>query len=237
MPAPSPRSEAPSWRSPTSLLGSPASASFRARDQPHASRTDKPHDNWRATLICCHVVQAGTLLRHAQPLSIATSQHKPARAVGPGDNTSAAKPSLLSSSFKREQASVLSTDWVPGHHLILTPNQLMRSNQAASAMASLAECPSLAPLLQTQRGSPLQQLVTTGRCHRRWKESPCRTGDQPPSATHRADRTLPLSSPLHQHHSSPSECPAPFETPAKPARQGQRRQLDVDPDELPPQHT
>ncbi|SYW79131.1 uncharacterized protein UBRO2_02815 [Ustilago bromivora] len=127
MPTQAASSNAPSWRRGRQVGAGPQPVPAHGLREHHANRKDKdkPDDNWRAH---AHPITGSTRLHpgsssRSQPLSISTPYD---RAV-PTSSTSArssspSKPSLLSSSLKREKPGMLDADWVPGHHPHPDPN-------------------------------------------------------------------------------------------------------------------
>ncbi|SJX60375.1 uncharacterized protein SRS1_11689 [Sporisorium reilianum f. sp. reilianum] len=108
-------SDAPSWRRPYQPSAPPQPV------HTHAQRKEKEkatNDNWRAH---AHPVAGSSTpilpsSTHSQPLSISTPHNRNARVLASSEHPSGPQPSLLSSSLKREKASLLDADWVPGHH-------------------------------------------------------------------------------------------------------------------------
>ncbi|TKY90566.1 hypothetical protein EX895_000564 [Sporisorium graminicola] len=113
-------SDAPSWRRPNQPNPPSQPVLSHVQRDNHTQRKDKEkaQDNWRAH---AHPVAGPSRQHHhssthSQPLSISNPHNKTTRGSALSEHPSEARSSLLSSSFKRENASVFDADWVPGHH-------------------------------------------------------------------------------------------------------------------------
>ncbi len=119
MPVHSSSSDAPNWRrgghksSLSPPYPAPAPVPVHREHLAHRKDKDRAQDNWRAH---AQPITASTKPHHdtaarSQPMSISPSNGKRDAA-----SSSSSKPSLLSTSRKRDKANMLDADWIPGQH-------------------------------------------------------------------------------------------------------------------------